>query len=212
MRTTSTLLLFLIIKASLFAQELPVISEPAVATLYRFYHNLVQLKLDPYDYNEYMISCDHCEIGFEDKTGEELAPNNFIVTVKWELDTNYLDIHLWNRSQPNVVLKTFRLSITDPPMAEVHLDGIASGGTCSRTPKKFTAQYPKEAPIKLFSDIDIWQMIIGEKIVYGDGDEINDYARSILSELPSGKKIEFKCRSVDEDGIGYYLHAEFTLE
>ncbi len=212
MRTTSMLLLFLLIKVSLFAQELPVVSEPPTDTLYRWYGNLVQLKLDLYDYNEYMISCEHCEISLEDRNGEKLAPNNFIIKLGWELEENYLDLNLWDRSQPNVVLKTFHFNVVNPPLTEVYLDGIPSGGTCSRTPKKFTAKLPEEAPILMYNDIDIWQMIIDEKIVYGDGDELNDYAHSILANLPSGKKIEFKCRATDQDGISRYLHAEFTLE
>lgn len=212
MRTIYTLLFFLVVKSSLCAQELPVISEPPTSTLYRWYGNLIQLNLDLVDYNEYMISCQHCEVMLEDKNGEKLAPNNFILTLGWEFEGNSLDIDLWDRSKPDVVLKTFSFKVVNPPVSLVHLDGIESGGTCSRTPKKFTAELPAEAPIRMFSDIDNWQMIIDEQIVYGDGDEINDYARSILAELPSGTKIEFKCRSIDQEGRSGYLHAEFTLE
>ncbi len=212
MRTIYTLHFFLVVTSNLFAQELPKISEPPGSTLYRWYGNLVQLKLDPYDYNEYMISCEHCEVIVEDKNGEKLAPNNFMLTFGWEFEGNSLELELWDLSKPDVVLKTFSFKVVNPPVPLVHLDGIESGGKCSRTPKKFTTELPAEAPIRMFSDIDNWQMIIDEQIVYGDGDEINDYARSILAELPSGTKIEFKCRSIDQEGRSGYLHAEFTLE
>jgi hypothetical protein len=206
------LLILLLVSYCSLAQKLPIVSEPPVLVLYRFYPNLVQLSLAKEDYNDYILVNDSCEVLLYDKAENRLAPNNFIIKIPWTLRTDSIHFQLFNRSNMGEELGVISFDIVNPPDEVIFLDGIKEGGKCSKRPVKFEARNHTEAPINLFFEVEFWMMEIGGKEVFGKDGKFDDYAYSVIDEFPSGTEVKFKCRIVDELEYSSYHEAKFYLE
>jgi len=206
------LLLLIVVSVESSAQLLPAVNEPTTNSLYRFYPNLVQLSLANVDYNDYILVNDSCNVLLYDKTGNRLAPNNFIVKIPWTSALDSIHLRLYNRANIQEELAVFSFNITNPPIALVFLDGIMEGGNCSKHPKIIEARTPEEAPIPLNYQIEYWTMEIGDKEVFGKDGKFDEFAYSVLAKFPSGTEVKFRCHILDELDYSSYHEAKFYLE
>jgi hypothetical protein len=205
-------LLIILLSFRLDAQTLPEVIEPQLNVLYRFYPNLIQLKVSNDDYNDYILVNDSCEVLLYDKAGNRLAPNNFIVKVPRTLRMDSIHFRIFNRANMQEELTIFSFDVANPPIAIVYLDGIMEGGTCSRRPLKFVAKTHEEAPINMIFEIEYWTVEIGDKEVFGKDAKFDEYAYSVLEKFPSGTELKFRCRITDELEYSSYHEAKFYLE
>lgn len=206
------LLFLILISIELNAQSLPVVTEPPSLVLYNFHPNLVQLRVEKDDYNEYILVNDSCEVELYDKAGVRLAPNNFIIYIPFNFREDSIHFRLFNRSNLQHELGVISFDISNPPVEEIFLDGIPEGGTCSRRPLKIEARTPEEAPIPLIYHIEYWTMEIGDKHVFGKDGKFDEYAYSVLSEFPAGTEVKFKLWILQERGYSTFFTAIFYLE
>ncbi len=206
------LIILLALTKSFLAQSLPVVSEPPVHVLYKFYPNLVQLSLSNYDYKEYILVNDSMEVLLHDKNGIRLSPNNFIVKIPWLNKMDSVHFELFDRSNMQESLKRISFKIISPPDAVVFIDNVLEGGRCSKHPLIIEASAPIDAPVKISYAIEFWTMEIEELEVFGKGSKFDDYAYSVLDKFPSGTLVKFRCRIIDELEYAYYHEAKFYLE
>jgi hypothetical protein len=205
-------LLIILLSFRLDAQTLPEVIEPQLNVLYRFYPNLIQLKVSNDDYNDYILVNDSCEVLLYDKAGNRLAPNNFIVKVPRTLRMDSIHFRIFNRANMREELGVISFDIINPLNEVIYLDGIKEGGTCSRRPLKFVAKTHEEAPINMIFEIEYWSMEIGDKNVFGKDGMFDDYAYSVLNEFPKGTEVTFHVRVLDEGDLSSFTSVKFYLE
>lgn len=158
------------------------------------------------DAKDLVVSCVNCQLEkIEDSNNDHLVfniqPNN-----------GFKNAQLQIRDKKDVLLKEENFQISRLPTCEIFIGNQSTGENINKENLKLSVGFPSEISLKIALEILSWEVLLGESIYSGKGENFTDEVILAMKNSGEGQVLNINCIVEEKTTrISRKLNAEFKV-